>query len=64
MTYQDLSYAISDMYASTVTTGKITLSHRRVMMEAICSISLEREERFAIDRLIRSACRGRFELID
>lgn len=64
MTFRNLSYAISDVYARTVSTGKVTRSHRRVLKEAIFSTSLGDEERFAIDRLLWSVSRGRFELAD
>lgn len=65
MNSRNLSLAISDVYARTIATGKITNSHRRILMEAICCPALlGDEERSAIDRLLRSASRGRFELID
>lgn len=64
MTSQNLSLAISELYARTIATGKITLSHRRILKEAICAPGLGEEERSAIDRLLWSTCRGRFELVD
>ena len=64
MTPEDLSLAVSDVYARTVTTGRITRSHRRILMKAICFSDLGSEERSAIDRLLWSASRGRFELVD
>jgi len=64
MTTQNLSMAISDLYARAIATGQITNTHRRILMEAICSACLADEERSAIDRLLWSIRRGRFELVD
>lgn len=64
MSSQSLSLAISDLYARTIVTGKITYSHRRVLMEAICSAGLGDEERSAIDRLLWATVRGRLTIVD
>ncbi|NER78276.1 MAG: hypothetical protein F6K42_01620 [Leptolyngbya sp. SIO1D8] len=64
MICQDLSFAISDVYASTIATGKVTLDHRLVLKQAICSLNLADEEHFAIDRMLWSVSRGRLELVD
>lgn len=59
------SLAISDIYARTIATGKMTYGHRRFLMEAISSsMLLDDEERSAIDRLLWSARQGHFELVD
>jgi hypothetical protein len=59
-----LSLAISDLYAHTIATGKITQSHRRVLMEAICTACLGEEERSAIDRVLWATVRGRLEMVE
>ncbi|MEM0979181.1 MAG: hypothetical protein AAGH78_02800 [Cyanobacteria bacterium P01_H01_bin.58] len=64
MTSQNLSLAISDVYARSISTGKLTHSHRQVLMQALCSPLLGEEERCAIDRLLWSVSRGRFQLVD
>lgn len=64
MTSQELSLAISELYARTIETKKLTRSHQRILMEAICASYLGDEERSAIDRLLWSACRGRVKMVD
>jgi hypothetical protein len=59
-----LSLAISDLYARTIATGKITPNHRRVLLEAICNDHLGEEERSAIDRVLWATVRGRLEMVD
>lgn len=64
MTSQNLALAISELYARTIATGKITVSHRQVLREAICSPGLAEEERSAIDRLLWATVRGRLTIVD
>lgn len=64
MTSQKLALAISELYARTITTGKITDSHRQILKEAICSPGLAEEERTAIDRLLWATVRGRLVIVD
>lgn len=64
MASQNLTLAISELYARTITTGKITASHRRVLREAICAQGLAEEERTAIDRLLWATVRGRLTIVD
>jgi hypothetical protein len=64
MTSQNLAFAISELYARTITTGQITVSHRRILREAICSPGLAEEERSAIDRLLWATVRGRLTIVD
>ncbi|MDA0672369.1 MAG: hypothetical protein O3C67_01500 [Cyanobacteria bacterium] len=59
-----LSLAISDIYAQTLRTRRITRSHRQMLMDAMRSNALGEEERSAIDRLLWSTTRGRVELVN
>jgi hypothetical protein len=64
MTPQDLSIAISDLYANTVATGKVTPDHRQILKDAICSCGLKGEEQSAVDRLLWATARGRLSIED
>ena len=64
MNLQDPSFAVSDIYVNTLRTGKVTLGHRRILKDAICSLGLDEEELTAIDRLIWSISRGRLQVVD
>ncbi len=56
--------AISEMLACVSSTCTITLADRYGLLAAVLDESLEQEERFAVDRLLRSVCRGRIRVID
>lgn len=56
--------AIADLYAQVSNSGEITLSDRYALMAAIFDESLSEEERYAIDRLLRAAIRGRLRFVD
>lgn len=62
MESQSLSSAIFELYARTMATGKVTCGHRKVLMEAICSMGLEEEERSAIDRILWATVQGRLAI--
>lgn len=64
MTSHDLSFAISELYAHTIATGRLTPSHRRILMEALCSGGLQDDERTAIDRVIMAARHHRLVMVD
>lgn len=64
MTSQELSFAISELYAKAIETGQLTRSNQRVLMEAVCTTCLGQDERAAVDRLLWSVGRGRFELVE
>jgi hypothetical protein len=59
-----LPTALSDLTAHVAESGNITLADRYGLMAAIFDESISDEERFAIDRLLRAVCRGRFRLVD
>ncbi|MCT7953634.1 hypothetical protein [Laspinema palackyanum] len=59
-----LPHAISELMAQVSATRKITLADRYGLMAAILEESLEEEDRFSIDRLLRSLRRGRLQIVD
>jgi hypothetical protein len=56
--------AISDLFAQVTTSGKITLADRYGLMAAVLEDSMTEDERSAIDRLLRSLCRGRIQVVN
>lgn len=56
--------AIAELFASASNTGRLTLADRYGLLAAILDDSLSEEERDCIDRLLRSAVRGRLEIAD
>jgi hypothetical protein len=64
MTPQNLSTAISNLYAQVINTRKITPADRQVLLEAINTQDLGEDERQAIDRVLWSASRGRMQFVD
>ncbi len=56
--------AISEILASSATTYTLTQADRYGLMAAMLSESLEEEERYAIDRLLRSILKGRIHIVD
>lgn len=59
-----LPHAISELMAQVSATRKITLADRYGLMAAILEESLEEEDRFSIDRLLRALRRGRLQVVD
>ncbi|MCT7992069.1 hypothetical protein [Laspinema olomoucense] len=59
-----LPHAISELMAQVSATRKITLADRYGLMAAILEDSLEEEDRFSIDRLLRALRRGRLQIVD
>jgi hypothetical protein len=59
-----LPTALSDLFAQATTSGRITLADRYGLLAAMFDESLSDEERFSIDRLLRSVCRGRVKIVD
>ncbi|WP_071593321.1 hypothetical protein [Kamptonema formosum] len=59
-----LPTALSDLFAQATTSGRITLADRYGLLAAMFDESLSEEERFSIDRLLRSVCRGRVKMVD
>ena len=56
--------AISDLFAQVTTSGKITLADRYGFMASVLEDSMTEDERSAIDRLLRSLCRGRIQVVN
>ena len=56
--------AISDLFAQVTISGKITLADRYGLMAAVLEDSMTEDERSAIDRLLRSLCRGRIQVVN
>jgi hypothetical protein len=56
--------AISEIVASAATTRTLTKADRYGLMAAMLSESLNEEEKYAINRLLRSIQRGRIHMVD
>lgn len=56
--------AISELLAAVKDTYYITKADRYGLMAAILDESLTEEDRFCIDRLLRSVSRGRVKVVD
>lgn len=54
--------AIAAIFADSAATKTLTESDRYGLLAAILSESLADEERRALDRILRSVCRGRFSI--
>ncbi|AFZ09904.1 hypothetical protein Osc7112_5691 [Oscillatoria nigro-viridis PCC 7112] len=61
---QLLPGAISEMLASVTETGCLTLADRYGLMAAVLDDSLDDECRHSIDRLLRSAIKGRVKIVN
>jgi hypothetical protein len=59
-----LPYAISDLFAQTTSTGKITLADRYGMLAVLLQDSLNEEEICCINRLLYALRRGRIQIVD
>jgi hypothetical protein len=59
-----LPHAISELMAQVSATRKITLADRYGLMAAILEESLDEQDRFSIDRLLRALRRGRLQIVD
>lgn len=59
-----LPNAIAELMAQVSETRRITLADRYGLMAAILNDSLADEERFSIDRLLRSVRRGRLKMVN
>lgn len=56
--------AISELIACVKDTHHITQADRYGLMAALLDESLTEEDRFCIDRLLRSICRGRIQVVE
>lgn len=59
-----LPSALSDLFAQSQDSGKITLADRYGIKIALLQTSLEEEELGSIDRLLHAVRRGRVEIVD
>lgn len=56
--------AIAELFAQASTTGVITLADRYGLMAAIFEEDLPDDDRQAVDRMLRAACRGFLRSVD
>ncbi|MGE5658173.1 MAG: hypothetical protein ACM37W_16340 [Actinomycetota bacterium] len=56
--------AISELIATVAETHCLTLADRYGLMAAILEDSLDEEERFSIDRLLRAIRRGQIQVVE
>jgi hypothetical protein len=56
--------AIPELLATVQDTHCVTKADRYGLMAAILDESLSEEDRFSLDRLLRSLCRGRVQMVD
>ncbi|NEO88003.1 MAG: hypothetical protein F6J87_27670 [Spirulina sp. SIO3F2] len=54
--------AIAAIFADSATTQTLTQADRYGLLAAILAETLEDEERHALDRILRSVCRGRLSI--
>jgi hypothetical protein len=59
-----LPHAIAELFAQATYSGKVTLADQYGLLAAIVDESLSEEERFSIDRLLRSAAKGSLVVVD
>ncbi len=56
--------AIAELFAQASTTGILTLADRYGLMAAVLAESLADEELRAVNRLLRSVCRGDIKIVN
>ena len=56
--------AISEMLASVTDTGSLTLADRYGLMAAVLAESLDDEDRYSVNRLLRSVLKGRVKIVN
>lgn len=56
--------AIAELFAQVSISGVITLADRYGLMAAVFDESLNEEERYAVNRLLRAACRGQLKFVN
>ena len=59
-----LPHALSELFAQTTMTGKLTLADRYGLMAALLDDTVSLEERRIIDRLLHALRRGQVEIVD
>ncbi len=61
---QVLPGAIAELFAQVSVSGVITLADRYGLMAAVFDESLSDEERHAVNRILRAACRGQLKFVN
>jgi len=56
--------AISEMLASVTDTGSLTLADRYGLMAAVLDDSLDDQDRYSVNRLLRSVLKGRVKIVN
>lgn len=56
--------AVSELLATVSSSRRITQADRYGLLAAVLDESITEEERCAIDRVLRSLCRGRIEVVN
>ena len=56
--------AISEMLASVTDTGSLTLADRYGLMAAVLADSLDEQDRYSVNRLLRSVLKGRVKIVN
>lgn len=56
--------AVSDLFAQTSISGKVTVADRYGLMAAVLEDELSEDERMSIDRILYALNRGRVHMVD
>ena len=56
--------AISEILASVTDTGSLTLADRYGLMAAVLDDSLDEQDRYSINRLLRSVLKGKVKIVN
>ena len=56
--------AISEILASVTDTGSLTLADRYGLMAAVLDDSLDDQDRYSVNRLLRSVLKGRVKIVN
>ncbi len=56
--------AISEILASVTDTGSLTLADRYGLMAAVLADSLDEQDRYSVNRLLRSVLKGRVKIVN
>ena len=56
--------AISEILASVTDSGSLTLADRYGLMAAVLADSLDEQDRYSVNRLLRSVLKGRVKIVN
>ena len=56
--------AISEILASVTDTGSLTLADRYGLMAAVLDDSLDEQDRYSVNRLLRSVLKGKVKIVN